>query len=885
MPLAFVSSAIALLLVAELGQASLHGHPAQHPFVGVPVEADCPQFEPLWQIVGPFQIGTREVVWGADPLEQGNASHQNLLEPRLSLSSSLTFNGTVEWTRHPLDQSKPCTLNEVFSFGEVDWHQLRDAYGWPALQYQARARTFFDIPASSNVSYSIHIKGVVEFWIDDEHYFGADLYSFGRAPIVARLAPGHHSLELRLLYDVRARGGKIPPEIPVDIDFIAASAPVTVVGESLLLPDVVEGSFVSSFASVLLTNHHNNDAYGFTIDSQDSRIILTESGNLQIAPQQTRELSFQVSANGAQLSRPVVFRISYRLVTSSLAGAGAGALDVNAWIKSRQLRQPLKITFENHAGSVSYAVFRPPAPFSHCRSAWTIDEHEQLPVMIMLHGAGLDADSDEVRHSLDAVRDTHTWTIFPTGGTPWSGDDWHEWGTSDILAALDAVSGWAKRVWNCSTIDDRKWLLTGHSNGAQGVWHLVANFPDKVQAAAAISGYSSIQSYVPYSFWRPEDPIQGAIVQAALAKYQHELLIPTNAQEIPIAVQFGSDDDNVPPLQSRRMKQLMLEYGQAVKLHELPRTGHWFEGIMTTPFLARFYHDNLKALDTNRLLAPNFEIIVADPASTRWKNGVRIIALEQNGRVGRARVEIDGDRLELKLSNVVRLALELPRYHNSLVCCTHLTCQRVTCSRGDKVAEISCCQEAPAVRVTCGTDVSIGAPGGLDAILRTHGKFTISGCRGHETISVCLQVSRNLLQYYRADARMVPEETAAAGNVIRLGMGDDVPIAPQDGFAVAVGRGDVKIRPGEAKHKVYSGAGIGAVFLRPGQGDGLELVIWGSDEKGLRAAARLMPTLTGAGQPDFIVLSSEVRWRGLGGTLALGFFNEDWEVSEVSYFR
>jgi hypothetical protein len=75
---------------------------------------------------------------------------------------------------------------------------------------------------------------------------------------------------------------------------------------------------------------------------------------------------------------------------------------------------------------------------------------------------------------------------------------------------------------------------------------------------------------------------------------------------------------------------------------------------------------------------------------------------------------------------------------------------------------------------------------------------------------------------------------------------------------------------------------VGGIFLRPLMGERLELVVWGSDMDGLTQAARLAPTTTGVGQPDFVVLGAEARWRGLEGSLALGFFSHNWEVTPSS---
>lgn len=77
--------------------------------------------------------------------------------------------------------------------------------------------------------------------------------------------------------------------------------------------------------------------------------------------------------------------------------------------------------------------------------------------------------------------------------------------------------------------------------------------------------------------------------------------------------------------------------------------------------------------------------------------------------------------------------------------------------------------------------------------------------------------------------------------------------------------------------------GMGAIFLRPLLDERLEVVIWGFDKQGLRQAARLMPMLTGVGQPDFIVVSKRCAWEGAAGVLALGSFDNFWRVSEASF--
>ena len=41
-----------------------------------------------------------------------------------------------------------------------------------------------------------------------------------------------------------------------------------------------------------------------------------------------------------------------------------------------------------------------------------------MPILLNLHGAGLEADSHQVRHMLDSAPDLPSWVLFPTGVTP-----------------------------------------------------------------------------------------------------------------------------------------------------------------------------------------------------------------------------------------------------------------------------------------------------------------------------------------------------------------------------------------------------------------------------------------------------------------------------------
>ena len=135
-----------------------------------------------------------------------------------------------------------------------------------------------------------------------------------------------------------------------------------------------------------------------------------------LAPGQSRPLKFQVTARTLQ-NMCISLRVMYRLKGSVQVSFSP---PISSEVRSTTVSEPQKITFLHPGGIVSYAILRPPL----INISSSIDCSQSLPILLNLHGAGLEADSFQVRHMLDAVPNLKAWVLFPTGVTPWSGDDW-----------------------------------------------------------------------------------------------------------------------------------------------------------------------------------------------------------------------------------------------------------------------------------------------------------------------------------------------------------------------------------------------------------------------------------------------------------------------------
>ena len=780
-----------------------------------------------------------------------------------------------------------------FVFNDVDWSSLQSVYGWAALQYQAWARMWFEIAGSSAQSFAVQTPGVLEYWLDHKHHFGGDFYSFEKAPLIVHLNPGVHTLELRLVRDVRAMGAEAKPGIPIRVRFLPVEPVVFASENSLTVPDIVADRLASLAASVLLTNAGTKTAQNFAVESEDSlmNFELGTDSDFAIEPGQTRPLNFKItsrSPNAETIQLKVRYetaRLSTDLDQEDLSSSHW--LSIHHALRRRRVDEPHKITFFNTNGVVSYALLRPPP--QNLSTEYSVDGG--LPVMLVLHGAGVDVNDDLTRTSLDAVKDLPAWTLFPTGGTSWSADDWHIWGWADVEAALGAIPAWiSHNKWESSGVCADRWLVAGHSNGGQGVWYALANRPDNVLAAAPISGYSSIQGYVPFQWWRESDPFRQAILQSSLNKFRHELLVPFNAKEIPIMIHHGGADDNVPTFHSRRMQQLLLEMKALSDYVEFPGAGHWFDGILTTNELKEFYKKHLEAWARKPRKSSNFSLRAMSPGNTMGKNGIRIQGVTVPGQIGHVEVEIQNRTITLRSSNVRKLSFN--NDYEGYNVCSESGSQRwpIHCSSTESVFEIKIDRHGRIYESNCANSSSaVGAsPGGLDTILRSSGRLSIINCCGAEVQKICLQISRNFMQYFGADTEIRKQELIprAVGNDVLVSVGPHGLGSDQIDFPIQIDGDGVSVTRADGSKMRYSAserAGIGLVHLQPLDHGRLRLVVWGSDHPSLDLAARLIPTLPGAGQPDFVVLSEECRWKGVEGALALGFFDDDWQIAPTSY--
>lgn len=157
--------------------------------------------------------------------------------------------------------------------------------------------------------------------------------------------------------------------------------------------------------------------------------------------------------------------------------------------------------------------------------------------------------------------------------------------------------------------------------------------------------------------WREEDPTIFSLLQKSLRDYRHELLVG-NCLGIPLMLQHGGADDNVPPFHSRRMNQLISQSAETppLKYVELTGKGHWFDGVMTTTALRKFYAKVLSDEKDELALPLNFSITIANPADMGSRGGLIVDQLRTPDGPGKIDVkrDISLNTWTLRTSNVQR---------------------------------------------------------------------------------------------------------------------------------------------------------------------------------------------------------------------------------------
>nr|XP_019010945.1 uncharacterized protein I206_04250 [Kwoniella pini CBS 10737]OCF49726.1 hypothetical protein I206_04250 [Kwoniella pini CBS 10737] len=839
--------------------------------------------------------------------------------------SEIGKGGKVGWKKFKVGNDGTLEI----SYPEIRWDQLRSDHGWASLQYQCILRSKIIIPFIPNhseTSIRIDVIQGVEYAFIPSHisssftgpiqWYNGDIYAFAETPIGKReitsktsnfarslsFIPGEYVILLKAIYEIRMFGDPAPSIPIIKIKIVAELDDIEnldIIGGLEEVPDIVDGWFMGNWISVGIRVPCEAESIEILgVDSSFGRSvnIALPQGTTNIINGQTRPLTLKIEQITPlpEYVRSLDIKLKVKIHDKEKEIVWHPTFK---HLRTNNVDRilPFKITFASPSivsgipACISHAMIVPPPVSSLSPSHST---SSLPPVLLVLHGAGVDITQPEYIEAVPFI--AGYWAILSTGRNEW-GEDWHGSSMLDVWAAREAFGDVVKRIEitvSDQTITKRLTLincrLMGHSNGGQGAWHLAARYPDRIQGVVAASGWLTIQDYVPYTETISRhfaDPSLIGILSSSLSAYSNDLYL-SNLVDIPILVIHGSEDDNVPPRHSRSYVQLISSWaGQqasgSVKLIEIPKKGHWWDDVLRLSQVMNFI-ENLprkKSWDEQRKVG--FTLTTANPQESGGRAGIRIVELDIPGRIGR----LDVNARQWKQSNPSK----------------PLDLRGMNIKRIELISENSGKIET-LIKTLNGwksEDKSNLGPltpprtyGPLIRILSTNGPMIIICPNSPRIINIAKKISHDLYLFHRLDCEIIDDKEGliriakneiGQSNLIIIGRPDEnlytnwmirqnrIPLQfPTKGVMLL-------------KDKVIydKGAGIITLHPHPTSTKAISLLIAGNDELGLELVSRLFPIRTGIPIPDWAIINPQSRWKGSGGLIGAGFWNDHWGWNET----
>ncbi|WWC89334.1 uncharacterized protein L201_004255 [Kwoniella dendrophila CBS 6074] len=888
-----------------------------------------------WEAVGPFPSGMREHPLVGSPI---SAYLDSSIDPDVDFAlrpfneketwpSEIGNKGKVGWQKFVTGKDGWLDI----SYPEIKWDQLRSDHGWASLQYQSILRNTITIPQvspedQSKTAIQIDvIQGVEYAFIPSSsssssvkdiqspiEWYTGDIYAFAETPTGTKdllnkisnfarsisLVPGEYIILVRAMYEIRMFGDPgpgIPPVIKLKIVAESDNFDEVEVIEGLgEIPDVINGWFMGGWFSTAMrvsANSKNVEVIGVessfcklvhlsipktaNISSGQIRPISVKVKQIGPLPECTKSINIKLKVKIGDKEKEITWHPTFKHILTS----------------EEDPISPFKITFASPSvqfgipASVSHAmIVPPPNPQSKSNT-----EGNLPPVLLALHGAGVDITEPEYIDAVPSIPDY--WTVLPTGRNEW-GEDWHGSSMQDVWAARDILGQILNKIG--IHVSDQT-ILMGHSNGGQGAWHSAARYPDRIVGMVTASGWLTIQDYVPYTELTSRhfaDPALMGILSSSLTPYNNDLYL-SNLVGIPILVVHGDKDDNVPVRHSRTYHSILSSWAgkqndNNVKYVEIPEKGHWWDDIIRSEEVIEFIQNIPEKKSWDEQRKEGFTLTTANPQESGGRAGIRIIELDIPGKL--ARLDVNARQwkdtkdpaipLDLRGTNIKRIELKSRLTPEE----DHTKQLFPRTNYGDQWIENYLSLPLP------GPITPPRAYGPLIRILSSTHPITIISPNSTRTLNIAKRIAHDLYVYQRLDSEIIDDqegllrvasETLGVGNLVIIGRPEDNLFSDwmikQSTLPLKFPTKGVML----LKDKVIydRGAGIITLYPHPLSSTALAILIAGNDDLGLDLAARLFPIRTGVPIPDWAIIGPQARWKGAGGFIGAGFWNGEWDWS------
>lgn len=566
---------------------------------------------------------------------------------------------------------------------------------------------------------------------------------------------------------------------------------------------------------------------------------------------------------------PLELAVTVRARAEDVSGDGADAdagHTSRLRLSVRARSEPRRVTFRSAIDDSvqQYALLEPAAG----------PDDVEPGLVLSLHGASVDA----LNQARSYAAKPGWWLVSPTNRRPY-GFDWQDWGRRDAYEAL--ADGLAR-----SGVRRGRVVLTGHSMGGHGTWHLAANDPDGFAAIGPSAGWRSFDTY---GGGRPDGELRELWHAADAASSTESLL--ENLAQLPIYVLHGEDDRTVPSSEAHALEEALRARGADVESHYEADAGHWWDAegpgaacVDWPPMFARF------ATAETAQAPDRVAFVTVDPGVDAAHHWVRV---EQPLVYGdRARVEAERDReartVTVTTENVRRLSLRLPSAPPGGTWRVRVDATDLE-SEADPAEPLRLVQAGAAWRRAGPVPPEEKRPSATGPFKRAFDAgFVFVVGTGGPPAGARVRAERARYEaatwWYRGNGRaaVVPDHELARSpdafrgrNLILFGnadtcsvwrelVGDDGPIDAGDGW----------IRVGEHR---FEGDALGATFVVRGTGR-LIGAFADSGVRGARLGYLLAPFVSGVGYPDYAVFDAGIATGGDAGVLAAGWFDAAWRV-------
>ena len=569
-----------------------------------------------WYYLGPFLTAPREGISGIK-----EEDFYFGIDPTKKFPTLLTQGGYTSWKETVPDEKG----NVQFSYPEVLWDSLIQFYGFSTTLNITYAYT--EIEFEKDKIMLVMAERVASFFVNGKSYPG-DAYGHNFFKIPVKFKKGKNSLLLKVSgYGERGfRFLIFPPKNKIIF-----------IKEDITKPDILKEKVKQKLIFGLPFLNTTEEKIDFSLKIFLKEELLKET-KLSLMPFQINKFPVEILIENKKFNqKDSLIYLSLLIATKDESQNDSFLVNIT----SETL--PHSVTFISQIdSSCQYFAILYPKNF---------DPNKKYGLIYSLHGAGVEAIGlAKVYHKKDFA-----FVACPTNRRPF-GFDWEDWGYLDAKEVLTYIL-------NNYPIDTNRIYLMGHSMGGHGCWVFGLLNPSLFAAIAPGASWISHQSYVPWIFQRSliyADPDLIAIRDKILKTYL-TLFYLENALNLPIFIFHGGLDDNVPTLFGRYFN-LEAENLKLEKIYkEVPKVKHWYNLPDTNivcvddPEIINFFKAKVREPFPKKIIFKTYDLDISNKAYY-----LEILEEEEFGKEIKLVSEIKEENIFLTTKNITKLKIYLP---------------------------------------------------------------------------------------------------------------------------------------------------------------------------------------------------------------------------------